>query len=75
MKKVISWITGMLLLLSTAACGGPVSAATDLSGSGTESSQDSVPDQNSEENSGVEEETIKDLLAISYELTADRRKK
>ena len=53
MKKVISWITGMLLLLSTAACGGPVSAATDLSGSGTESSQDSVPDQNSEENSGV----------------------
>ena len=25
--------------------------------------------------SGVEEETIKDLLAISYELTADRRKK
>ena len=43
MKKVISWITGMLLLLSTAACGGPVSAATDLSGSGTESSQDSVP--------------------------------
>ncbi len=57
MKKVVSWITGMLLLLSTAACGGPVSAATDLSGSETESSQDSVSGQNSEENSGVEEES------------------